>query len=102
MNTGSYFTNLISSDLSYLVDYAVAQSENMKMPAFYGVGHPNDTPPANELPSLDDACAARKEKKSKKINVDEDKLLVSAWLNVSQDAIQGAEQAKSTYWNKVH
>jgi hypothetical protein len=36
-------------------------------------------------------------KKDKKINVEEDKLLMSAWLNVSQDAIQGADQAKSTY-----
>jgi hypothetical protein len=41
-------------------------------------------------------------KKNKKINVEEDKLLVSAWLNVSKDAIQGVDQAKSTYWSRVH
>jgi hypothetical protein len=77
MNTGSYFTNLISSDLFYLVDYVVAQSKNMEMPAFYGVGQPDETPPSNELPPLDDAHAAGKEKKrTKNFNVEEDKLLV--------------------------
>jgi hypothetical protein len=98
MNTGSYFTNPILSVLSYPGDYAAAQFENMEIPTFYGVGQPDDTPPSNELPSLDDAPAAGKEKKeTKKFNVEEDKLLVSAWLNVSQDAIQEAYQAKSTY-----
>jgi hypothetical protein len=66
MNTGSYFNSLISSDLSYQVDYVAAQSQNMEMLAFYGVGKPDDTPPSNELPQLDDAHAARKEKKEQK------------------------------------
>jgi hypothetical protein len=69
----------------------------MEFPAFYSVGQADDTPPF-ELPTLDDAHATRKEKKrTKKFIVEADKLLVSAWLNVSQDAIQGADQAKSTY-----
>jgi hypothetical protein len=35
------------------------------MPEFYGVGHPNDTPPSNELPPLD-AHAVGKDKKEQK------------------------------------
>jgi hypothetical protein len=92
MNTGSYFTNLIASDVSYPVDYDVAHLENMEFPAFYGVGQPDDTPPLNERPPLDDGHVAGKEKKrTKNFNVEEDK------LNVSQDVIQGVDQAKSTY-----
>jgi hypothetical protein len=54
----------------------------MKMPAEEGVGLPDDTPASNELPTQDDPHGAAKEKKrSKTFNVDEDKLLVSAWLN---------------------
>jgi hypothetical protein len=46
-------------------------------------GQPDDTPASNELPTQDDPHGSAKEKKrSKNFNVDEDKLLVSAWLNV--------------------
>ncbi|KAF2923362.1 hypothetical protein DAI22_07g184800 [Oryza sativa Japonica Group] len=31
----------------------------------------------------------------------EDVLLVSAWVNVSMDAIQGADQSRSAYWNRI-
>jgi hypothetical protein len=75
----------------------------MKMPAEEGVGLPDDTPASNELPTQDDPHGAAKEKKrSKTFNVDEDKLLVSAWLNVLQDPIQGVNQAHNTYWGKIH
>jgi hypothetical protein len=98
MNTGSYSTNLISSDLSYPMDYDAAHLENMELPTFYCVRKLDNNPPLDELPPLDDApCCWKGEKRTKKINVEEDKLLVSAWLNVSQDAIQGADQAKGTY-----
>jgi hypothetical protein len=66
MNTRSYFTNLISSDLSDPVDYAASQSENMELPAFYGFELPDDTPPLDEVPTVDDAHAAGKEKKGQK------------------------------------
>jgi hypothetical protein len=75
----------------------------MELPAFYSVGLPYDTPPLDEVPTVDDALAAGKEKKrTKKFNVEENKLLISAWLNVSQDAIQGPDQVKSIYWSIVH
>jgi hypothetical protein len=74
MISGSYYTNLMSNDFTYPGDYATRQ--------------PDDTPVSNELPAQDDPHGAVKEKKrSKSFNVDEDKLLVSAWLNVLQDPI---------------
>ena len=33
--------------------------------------------------------------------VEEDCLTVSAWLNISLDAVQGNEQKCKTYWNRV-
>ncbi|TVU34389.1 hypothetical protein EJB05_16221, partial [Eragrostis curvula] len=33
---------------------------------------------------------------------EEDILLVSAWLNVSMDAIQGVEQPQGKYWARIH
>ncbi|KAL4598249.1 hypothetical protein ACB092_11G047700, partial [Castanea dentata] len=33
--------------------------------------------------------------------VDEDNLLVSAWLNISVDAVQGTDQKTDTFWEKV-
>jgi hypothetical protein len=64
---------------------------------------PDDTPASNELPAQDDPHGAVKDKKrSKSFNVDKDKLLVSAWLNVSHDPIQGVRQAYITYWDRIH
>ena len=33
--------------------------------------------------------------------LEEDCLIVSAWLNTSLDAVQGKEQKRKTYWNRV-
>jgi hypothetical protein len=66
MNTGSYSTNLISSDLSYPMDYDAAHLENMELPTFYCVGQLDNNPPLDELPPLDDAHVAGKEKKEQK------------------------------------
>jgi hypothetical protein len=98
MHSGAYFSNLISSECTL-----PGNSQNMKMPAEEGVGQSDDTLASNELPTQDDLHGATKEKKrSKNFNVDEDKLLVFAWLNVSQDPIQGVNQAHNTYWGRIH
>jgi hypothetical protein len=79
MHSGTYFSNLISSECTLPGNYIVGQSENMEMPVEEGVGQPDDTPASNERPTQDDPHGAAKEKKrSKKNNVDEDKLVVSA------------------------
>jgi hypothetical protein len=84
MHSGTYFSNLIASECTLSGNYDIGQSESMKMLAEEGVGKPDDTLASNELPTQDDPHGAAKEKKRcKKLNVDEGKLLVSAWLNVS-------------------
>ena len=34
-------------------------------------------------------------------SVDEDNLLVSAWLNISMDAVQGTDQKVEKFWKKI-
>lgn len=41
-------------------------------------------------------------KRGSSYTIKEDELLVMAWLEVSQDPIQGAEQRGSSYWKRIH
>ena len=41
-------------------------------------------------------------RRTKNFTADEDILLISAYLNISTDAIQGNEQKSVTYWERVH
>jgi len=41
-------------------------------------------------------------KRSKKFSVKEDNLLVAAWLEISMDAVQGIDQPRATYWERIH
>lgn len=54
---------------------------------------------ATEVPPMSMRIAT---KRSKNFSKDEDKVLVSAWLNTSMDPIQGNEQAHGTYWERIH
>jgi hypothetical protein len=40
--------------------------------------------------------------RSKNFREEEDKLLVSTWLNVSMDPIQGFDQTQGTFWKRIH
>ena len=40
--------------------------------------------------------------RSKNFSIDEDIFLVSAWLNVSMDGINGVDQSHGTYWKRIH
>ena len=42
-----------------------------------------------------------KHQESKKIILDEDKIVVLAWLNVSKDPIQGANQSHASFWRRI-
>ena len=44
---------------------------------------------------------SKKPQRGGNFTIEEDKLLVSAWLNISLDAVHGNEQKRSTYWKKV-
>ena len=59
-----------------------------------------ESPIANNTPSS--KSKATQNQKGKNINVDEDKLLVSAWLNVSTDGTQGTNQTKAAFWTRVY
>lgn len=57
----------------------------------------------NVSPPDGNAFQARpSQKRSKNFSEEEDILLVSAWLNVSQDAVHGADQSKNTYWGRIY
>lgn len=45
---------------------------------------------------------SRKTGRTKNFTVEEDILLVSAWLNISTDAVQGINQKNERYWQRVH
>ena len=43
----------------------------------------------------------RKSQRKKNFSVEEDKLIVSAWLNTSKDAITGNEQQGGAFWQRI-
>ena len=43
----------------------------------------------------------RKSQKTKNFSVEEDKLIVFAWLNTSKDAITGNEQQGGAFWQRI-
>ena len=43
----------------------------------------------------------RKSQRTKNFSVEEDKLIVSAWLNTSKDAITGNEQQGGVFWQRI-
>ncbi|KAG2598248.1 hypothetical protein PVAP13_5KG475800 [Panicum virgatum] len=55
-------------------------------------------------PTIDDGPAAAKcsQGRSKNFSTEEDCLLVSAWLNVGMDPIQGVDQSQGTYWGRIY
>ncbi|CAN6339940.1 unnamed protein product [Urochloa humidicola] len=56
-------------------------------------------PPAAEVEVV--AMKGNK-KRSKNFSVKEDNLLVAAWLEIGMDAVQGADQPRATFWERIH
>jgi hypothetical protein len=55
----------------------------MEMPAYEGFVHHDDIPPSDAPLAIEQVHAVAKEKRrSKNFRVEEDKLLVSTWLNM--------------------
>ena len=42
------------------------------------------------------------QKRQKKFNVKEDELVVSSWLNVSKDPVQGANQSRASFRRSIY
>jgi hypothetical protein len=93
MNSGSYFTNLMPTNSIY----STGCGDDDGQPS-QNYDELDDTQPHDELAVQKVGPAAGKEKKRSKIfSVDENKLLVSGWLNVSIDPIHGTDQTLGTY-----
>jgi hypothetical protein len=57
----------------------------------------------SQAPPSDARAAAKScQGRSKNFRDDEDILLVSAWLNVGMDPIQGVDQRHGTLWTRIH
>jgi len=41
-------------------------------------------------------------KRTRNFSVQEDNLLVAAWLEISMDAVQGVDQPRAIYWERIH
>ncbi|OEL31761.1 hypothetical protein BAE44_0007218 [Dichanthelium oligosanthes] len=41
-------------------------------------------------------------KRTRNFSVQEDNLLVAAWLEISMDAVAGIDQPRGTYWERIH
>lgn len=44
---------------------------------------------------------SKKQQRGANFSIEEDKLLVSAWLNISMDPVQGTDQKKTAFWARV-
>jgi hypothetical protein len=69
-----------------------------------GVEQSQELSPTSSEPPIhvDRSTTKSSQGRSKNFREDEDKLLVSAWLNVSMDPIQGVDQTQGTFWKRIH
>ena len=49
----------------------------------------------------EDVPRLKKSQRTKNFSIEEDKLIVSAWLNTSKDAITGNEQQGDAFWQRI-
>ncbi|KAL6530681.1 hypothetical protein OROGR_014541 [Orobanche gracilis] len=61
---------------------------------------PQPQPPPQTQPEKE-GSKLRKGRRSKKFLIEEDMLLISGWLNVSMDPVQGNNQTHTCYWNRI-
>jgi hypothetical protein len=59
-------------------------------------------PEEQQSPVINNTPARPNQKRSKNFNEQEDQLLVSAWLNINTDLIQGTNQTKGSFWTRVY
>ena len=87
-----FFTNLLEeSNMSIDFDMESGQLESPQCEVCT-----EQSPSENQLGSI-----AKKSTRGLKFTVEEDLLLVSAWLNISMDPIVGNQQKRNTYWDNI-
>ncbi|KAL6841686.1 hypothetical protein ACP4OV_028515 [Aristida adscensionis] len=82
IGSGSYFTDLLGGEVQ----------ESQEFP-------PNTESPIDSGPA---AGTKGSQGRTKNFRDEEDRLLVSAWLNVSMDPILGTEQSQTSYWARIY
>lgn len=82
MEGEGYFTNLLQDGLHNEINTEIQQT----LPI-------NDSNPSSK---------ANQKHKGKNFTEDEDRLLISAWLNVSMDSTQGTNQTRDTFWKRIY
>ena len=60
-------------------------------------GSQNPSMPIQSLPKVEIVTS----KRGGNFSVDEDLLLISAWLNISMDAVHGTDQKGERFWMKI-
>ncbi len=89
MREGAYFTNLLEEGSNISNDFMLESPQ--------GEVSTQQFPSETQLESI-----AKKPIWGIKFNVEEDILLVSTWLNISMDGIQGNQQKHKAYWEKIY
>ncbi|XP_052154887.1 glutathione S-transferase T3-like [Oryza glaberrima] len=61
------------------------------------------SPPEEQHSPVEEVVVVRRnQKRTKNFSGKEDEGLVSAWLNVSKDVVQGIEQSRCAYWKRIY
>jgi hypothetical protein len=89
-----FFTNLLEKGSNMSIDF-ILESEQLESPQ--GEVCTEQFPSETQLGSI-----AKKPPRSQKFSVEEDLLIVSAWLNTSMDPIIGNQQKNNAYWEKIY
>ena len=85
----SYYTNLL---------YGGSNADNQSLTGDYDATSQFVTPckiPIQQEPST------KQKHRARNFTIEEGNLLVSAWLNISMDAVHGNEQKSGRYWDRV-
>ena len=83
----SRYANFLQGDSDF-VDPFSSGSQNTSMPI-------QDSLPEVEI------VTSNSTKRGGNFSVDEDLLLISAWLNISMDAVHGTDQRGQKFWEKI-
>ena len=89
MREGVYFTNLLEEGSNISNDFMLESPQ--------GEVSTQQFPSEIQLKSI-----AKKPTWGIKFTVKEDILLISTWLNISMDGIQGNQQKHKAYWEKIY
>ncbi|CAL5414910.1 unnamed protein product [Camellia sinensis] len=95
--TDAYFTNLLQGGSNLLGEFMMKSPNQIgQCSSQHGEVAGQESPLSPQIEST-----TKKSQRGGNFSIEEDNLLVSAWLNTSLDAIHGNEQKHKTYWNRV-